>query len=125
MNKSLKHTLWFFMVLNLIIYAPCAIVGIADFYDFLFEKIYRIYIWQYNRFMLFTVPLVFTRIVYVNYLIFAILAVLWIFYIYSYKDWKYKYNYKMPIKEKIIYIFVWTILIIGVLYCEVIFWNAM
>lgn len=125
MRKTLRKALWFFMAVNLLLYAPCAIVGISDIFDLMFESVYRIYIWQYSGFMMFTMPLVLTRCFYVNYLLFIILAVLQGFYIHECKECKYKYNYKMPGKEKIIYIVVWVILIIGVLSCEHVFWGAM
>ncbi len=125
MSKTLKHALWVFMAVNLLLYAPCAVVGIADIFDLMFESVYRIYIWQYRRFLMSVIPLVLTRIFYVNYLLFVILAVLQGFYIHKCKECKYKYNYKMPGKEKIIYIVVWVILVIGVLFCEHVFWGAM
>lgn len=124
MSKTLKHTLWFLMAINLIVFAPCTVAGISDLFDLIFEGICRIYIWQY-KFMMLVAPLVLLRIVYANYLLFIILVILQIIYIRKCKDWNYKYNYKMPKIEKAVYIAVWVILIIGVLYSEFVFRGVM
>lgn len=125
MSKTLKGFLWIFMAVNLILFAPCAIVGVADVMDLIFSDFFRIYIWQYRRsLLLFTMPLVVTRLFYVNYILLFLLIILQIKYFFECKDWKYKYNYKVPKIEKIIYVIIWVVLIIGVLYSEIIYWNT-
>lgn len=125
MSRTLKHTLWFFMAVNIILLAPCAVVGTADLFDLIFSGVYRIYIWQYNKLTMFAMPFIIARCFYMNYVLFSILVILQIVYIFKLKKWKYQYNYKVPAKEKIIYIGVWVILLIGFLSAEHMFWGAM
>lgn len=124
MNKTLKGVLWVGMIINFMLYAPCAVVGAADALDLIFSDYFRIYIWQYN-FLIFAMPLVLARCFYVNYVFFFLLVLLQIIYFFKCREWKYKYNYKIHNAEKIICIVVWIIIIIGLLSSEHVFWGAM
>lgn len=124
MSKTLKGFLWLFMAVNLILFAPCAIVGVADVMDLIFSDFFRIYIWQYS-FLIFAMPLVLARCFYVNYVFFFLLVLLQIIYFFKCREWKCKYNYKIHNAEKTIYVIVWIILIIGFLSSEHVFWGAM
>lgn len=124
MNKELRGALWGVLIINFVLFAPSAVIGGADTLDYFLSDFYRIYIWQYS-FSILAMPLVLARCYYLNYVLFLLAVVMQIIYCHKYKDWKMKYNYKMPKVEKIIYIIVWVIIIIGVLFSEHTFLGVM
>lgn len=116
MNKSLKHALWFFMAVNIIVYGFITVIDVGELISVILLRLFNISVLDGDWFWIFFVPYLMTyfyNLRWLNYVTFVFLVVIQICYIHKCREWKFKYAYKMPVKEKIIYIIIWIMIMIG------------
>lgn len=116
MSKTLKHALWFFMAVNIIVYGFITVIDAGELISVIFSRLFNISVLDGDWFWIFFAPYLMTymyNLRWVNYVLFILLAVIQICYIHKCREWKFKYDYKMPVKEKIVYIIIWIMIIIG------------
>ncbi len=117
MNKSLKHALWFFMAVNIIVYGFITVIDAGELISVIFSRLFNISVLDGDWFWIFFAPMLITSFYIrgLNYVLFIFLAVIQICYIHKCREWKFKYAYKMPVKGKIIYIIIWIMIMIGLM----------
>ena len=117
MNKSLKHALWFFMAVNIIVYGFITVIDAGELISVIFSRLFNISVLDGDWFWIFFAPMLTTSFYIrgLNYVLFIFLAVIQICYIHKCREWKFKYAYKMPVKGKIIYIIIWIMIMIGLM----------